>query len=435
MLLEIYKLSVAPTQNGMVLFFLISALGYRDHGRKYKHVAVVIAILLSTLILSFIPDNTSLRIPLTMLSFLTLFLFSVVMLKGKLWEKSVYCLGTLTVAIIITFACVRALSKMNDLRMDRYYADNTEIIMASASYIINILVFTVLVFGLWTLKRDRINLSSKGWFVFNIMSACALVVSVQLYNLMISTPLDHMGNSIPVILSTIFLIIVGLYWALSTNSKYYTQLIYAKDQEAITRGALEVMQQEEENAKFLRGLAHDHANLLSTIAELANQKDVDAILHYISDMNGSFNHGMRAITRSGNPVIDAVINVKRRKCQEANIAFKAHVYGDLSHFKINTASFNTMLYNLLDNAIEASERNIGEKNIDVDITYLDEKFRLTVKNKIDESVVEKNPLLRTLKKGKYHGIGNTQIRKSVHDLYGKIDCYEENSHFIVRVYL
>lgn len=435
MLLEIYKLSVAPTQNGMVLFFLISALGYRDNIRKYKHAAVVITILLSTLILSFIPDNTSLRIPLTLISFFTLFLFSVIMLKGKLWEKSVYCLGALTVAIGIISACVKALSKMNDLRMDRYYTDNTEIIMASASYIVNILVFTVLVFGLWALKRDRINLSSKGWFVFNIMSACALIVSVQLYNLMISTPLDHMGNSIPVILSTIFLIIVGLYWALSTNSKYYTQLIYAKDQEAIARGALEVMQQEEENAKFLQGLAHDHANLLSTIAELANQKDVNAILRYVSDMNGSFNHGMRAITKSGNPVIDAVINVKRRKCHELDIPFKARIYGDLSHFEINTAVFNTMFYNLLDNAIEASERNSGEKQISIDVTYLEKKFRLTVKNRVDESVLEKNPLMRTFKKGKYHGIGNTQIKKSVIKLGGEIDYYEDHGCFVARVYI
>lgn len=434
MLLEIYKFSVAPTQNGMVLFFLICALGYCEDRYKYRHIAVISTILLCVVTSSLIPTYPDYRMPLTILTFLVMFIFSLIMLNGKFWEKSIYFMSIMVTAALITFTCINALSSANGLNVNKYYQDNTDTIMASASFIVNTLVFMVIVLGLWVLKKENLNLSRRGWLIFNIMAACALIVSVQLYSILIRTPPEHIGNSVPIILSTLFLIVVGLYWALSTNSKYYNELMYAKDAESAMRGALAIARQEAENDEYLKGIMHDYKNQIMAIESLANKGDCISILGYIKGLLKSVSRGYREVIKTGNPIIDAVINVERIKCIEDNIDIEI-MPDDLTDFEVDIVTFNTLFYNIVDNSIEASNRNQGEKSIKLSIKYQDGEFTMTVKNKIDESVLAKNPLLDTIKKGKYHGIGNTQIKKAVDQLGGKIDRYEEDDYFIVKVHI
>lgn len=434
MLLEIYKFSVAPTQNGMVLFFLICALGYREDKYRYRHFAVILTMILCVFTLSFIPTYPEYRITFTMLTFLLMFIFSLIMLKGRFWEKSIYCLSITSTAILITFVCVDALSNANGMDVNKYYRDNTDAIMASVSFIVNTLVFTVIVLGLWVLKRENLNLSRRGWLVFNMMSACTLIVSVQLYNILIRTPPEHIGNSIPIILCTLFLIVVGLYWALSTNSKYYNELMHVKDQESIMQGALTIAHQESENDEYLKGIMHDYKNQIMAIEALANKGDCHSVLEYIRGLQRSVSRGYREVIKTGNPIIDAVINVERIKCINDGINIEI-TPDDLTNFEVDIVTFNTLFYNIVDNSIEASNRNQGEKSIKISIRYQENEFILTVKNKIDESVLDKNPFLNTIKKGKYHGIGNIQIKKAVQQIGGKMDYYEEDDYFIVKVYI
>ena len=60
---------------------------------------------------------------------------------------------------------------------------------------------------------------------------------------------------------------------------------------------------------------------------------------------------------------------------------------------------------------------------------------ITVKNSIDESVLDKNPELVSTKAEEGHGYGIKQMKNIVEKYDGMIDIYEKNQMFVVSVML
>ena len=88
---------------------------------------------------------------------------------------------------------------------------------------------------------------------------------------------------------------------------------------------------------------------------------------------------------------------------------------------------------MLDNAIEASV-NASEKYIYVSVCKKHGWDTITVKNKIDSSVLGVNPELASTKSEKEkHGIGVKQIKSIAEKYDGMTDIYEDDGMFCVSV--
>jgi len=92
---------------------------------------------------------------------------------------------------------------------------------------------------------------------------------------------------------------------------------------------------------------------------------------------------------------------------------------------------------MLENAVTAcnlSERK--DKQIYLKISSDEYKYIFNLKNTIDESVLAKNPHLRTTKKNKSsHGYGTKIICDIARKYHGKYDFYEEEGFFCCSVTL
>jgi sensor histidine kinase regulating citrate/malate metabolism len=134
------------------------------------------------------------------------------------------------------------------------------------------------------------------------------------------------------------------------------------------------------------------------------------------------------------PVVNAVINSKFSYAYEHNIKVDVTVLCKV--FRINELDMSILLANLLDNAIEACERNhipsIIQLTIEKEAAYL----RICVTNTIKNSILSKNTDMDTTKSDKkHHGYGMKSIREIVNKYEGSMELDETEGEFAVDILL
>lgn len=143
------------------------------------------------------------------------------------------------------------------------------------------------------------------------------------------------------------------------------------------------------------------------------------------------------VSRSGNLVIDSLINYKYSLAQKCGITMKCYVFIP-EHLPFEGADLCVILGNLLDNAIEA----VGflpkkQQYINVSVSETKEILSITVRNPYEGNIKENNcgqPL--TSKPDKQsHGIGLSSVRRTVDKYNGELLIDYSNNIFQATVLL
>lgn len=180
-----------------------------------------------------------------------------------------------------------------------------------------------------------------------------------------------------------------------------------------------------------RRLKHDMKNHIMVIAAHLNNGELDEAKDYLSVVLDSLNR-VYSYIQTGNSVLNYIINSKLEYAQQHDIQFKAEIE-NLPFAKMGSVDFSAVLSNVLDSAIEASIRAV-EKYIYVSILKKRGYDTITVKNKIDQSVLENNPELRSTKtESDTHGYGVKQIKTITEKYDGMVDIYEDNGMFCISI--
>lgn len=128
------------------------------------------------------------------------------------------------------------------------------------------------------------------------------------------------------------------------------------------------------------------------------------------------------------------MNDKLNLAREHGISVKAEIE-NVSFSKMESMDFSALLSNMLDNAIEACQ-NQTVKELQVKISAKRGYEIILVKNKIEASVLQQNPELRTTKEEKeLHGYGVTRIKTVIEKYKGLCDFYEEEGWFCVSAFI
>ena len=212
----------------------------------------------------------------------------------------------------------------------------------------------------------------------------------------------------------------------------------------------EIRRQEEEIRQLhqnTRKLKHDMRNHLMVMASYMNSGDYENARKYVSEILEKLN-AVRSYVETGNPLLNHILNDKLEICRQKGIDVKADI-GKCAFEKMKGIDFSAVFSNAVDNAIEASQK---ESRREIVISVYEKKGYdvISVKNRIAESVLEKNPELRSTKKndeggagldddtaadGEKHGFGVNQIKEIVESYGGLTDFYEEDGFFIVNMFI
>lgn len=188
----------------------------------------------------------------------------------------------------------------------------------------------------------------------------------------------------------------------------------------------------EKTFELWRQSIHDYKNNIIVLTQLAEEGKLDEIKKYLQKENKLIQQNMFYI-KTGNSVVDTIINTKKNVAKQLNIVFIANVNLP-SNIIISDMDISNILGNLIDNAIEAAKEE-NEPYIDVtvkqekDFLIINIKNKFTKMNEMDEIIDIKT----TKSDSGYHGIGLKSVRRTVKKYDGRMTLFVRNQEFNANI--
>lgn len=179
-------------------------------------------------------------------------------------------------------------------------------------------------------------------------------------------------------------------------------------------------------------LRHDMKNHILALSGLLESKEYEKLSDYLNSMRDSESLVV-GLDATGNQAIDALLYQKREMAESCQIAWECDVHLP-KPCCINEFDLCVLFGNILDNALEACNRQKGSKQrfIHVQAKTVKKCFLLEAKNSTDETEYPKNG--HTSKANpKEHGIGLLNIHDVVHKYHGTMDIEVGNGCFIISI--
>lgn len=359
--------------------------------------------------------------------FAVLFAFSKLALQGKWWHQLVLVLIGLGAIFVTNTALIIASSII-------LKEDYTDIILMRNPARIFLLFLSKLILTSFLLPISNFVRKKKLplQLTQSIAMIACLMITIIAGTLIEKMILDHM---VPILYANIIMICLAVIDLLLF---YLLILFSAHNQAAMDKIALQTRLNDEEKqlqetlrwGKSIRSLKHDLNNHLLSVRQYISQDDDQKALSYIDKIVGSL-PDIPNITDTNDHTLNTILDLKRMMCNQEGIALKCYLPDSMPDY--DDVALNTVLGNLMDNAIEA-ERNETEKEIRIAIEIEGDYLHITVQNRIHNPVLVDGKLPNTTKSDKRnHGLGMYSITETVTQNNGAINIYEKDGWFIVDV--
>lgn len=180
---------------------------------------------------------------------------------------------------------------------------------------------------------------------------------------------------------------------------------------------------------------HEYKNQLSAISALMKERKLEELENYLSKFDNEITNSRFSQFNTNHTLVNAILDTKYQEAKKKGISFIILKISDLSGLWIEDKDIVVILYNLLNNAIEACEKC---ENKLIKIKFVIEKGRLvlSVINTYLNPPIIVNGEYRTSKEDVYmHGIGIKNV-KNVVDKYGGSYVINDNQNlfqFIIMI--
>ena len=184
----------------------------------------------------------------------------------------------------------------------------------------------------------------------------------------------------------------------------------------------------EQAFQLWRKSVHDYKNHVIALRQLAADENMEGIKEYLNCENELIQKKMFYI-KTGNSVVDAIVNTKQRLSEEKGITFIVNA-AIPKKCCVREIDMSNILGNLIDNAMEASQ---GEEEPYIDLTIRQEKTFLVIKiiNQYSRDFSEN--LKTTKKKQEFHGIGIRSVKSIVTKYEGEFSIDKKGTEVVVKI--
>lgn len=174
--------------------------------------------------------------------------------------------------------------------------------------------------------------------------------------------------------------------------------------------------------------AHDLKNHLSILRRYIEEKQELAALDYIGAISAPLTVDNEIWT--GNEIVDFILNTKRKEMENKDI--DVTIESDIYKLNILDKDINSVLSNLLDNAIQAALQVDEKRWIRIIIKTVNEMLIIKVENNHNHKIVKRGREFITSKKDrKIHGLGIKIVRDIVKKYDGYMDVTYDDHNFLV----
>ncbi len=270
---------------------------------------------------------------------------------------------------------------------------------------------------------------SSIWFFCIITTLSYIVISI-LTQMIVTDSLVTLQTAVIFSLIFIILTIVCTIFAVTLNSKYQNEKremqIMALSNQMMEKNFTDL----QNSQNIINKQVHDFKNHLRTINGIV--EDESPAKEYINDLlKESYNSAKYC--RSGNTIIDSIINYKMSQAESESIRFSYNVIL-VDQINIAYSDICAILANQLDNAIEACLKIKDNKKryIKVDIHQKQNFTFFKVTNSCEKNPFDSNNELHTHKNknSEMHGFGVKNIESTSEKYNGILKSEYKNGEFV-----
>ncbi len=173
---------------------------------------------------------------------------------------------------------------------------------------------------------------------------------------------------------------------------------------------------------------HNYKHNIMHLTALAKNSDLEGIKNYLEKENDLLGKTL-FYYKTGNDTVDIILNLKQKYAESEGITFMINAEVP-ENCKISSADFSSMLGNLIDNAIEASEKETNPF-IEVKIKPVKEFIIICISNKYTGCDMS----LKTTKcnNKQLHGIGLHSVRQTVKKYNGEFKVEKNDDIFNAKL--
>lgn len=355
--------------------------------------------------------------------------------RGSIWKKlaaAFTSLGIISAAEVLALQLLKLINPFNF----------SEILDFSGTFRIGVVFVNMLLFigaiyfvVFWRIVVDKKKMTS--WILYLIIPTYQMILLFMYFsvcqNYAIETAFLGMGITVIAVLIDLLLVyfINGMEQKLEIEEKLsalYQQRQYELDYYKMTNQHIEEM----------RTVRHDFQNQLQTAYIMMEQGKSREKIEQLLGETGQWllQSGMKGYCT--NPVANAVLTVKAAKALEKQILLEADCTVPEDMGTMEEIDLCSLLGNLLDNALEASEKlkDIEKRRISIKAHCKGGYQIFRVENNYEGMPrIEKGELKTTKEIPQEHGYGLKMIERISRKYNGKVEIKMENQRFCVIVWL
>lgn len=417
----------------IVVRFLIKSFGWSPKVKSYIFSSGALCVLLF-LISQMNGEFKHSHLLVVLIDICVLFIFCRIFLNGN---QRIQLLGCLLVFLVIAVSNVLIMQVLAFLESVPVYRF---LVRQGHGFLVGVVLSKLMLWFILNaiqgiMKKRGLNLSKQYYFIVNGLIVFTIVIQLMLFYVMQLKVYSPVANKILIAVSVCFAML-SCYMGYSVfrigeqNTKLMNYELLQLEHQQKEQQILEI----ERADSRVKQLVHDYKNHCISMQELLIKGKYMELEEYLQNLTGRYLGQGQDFVHTNNDIIDAVLNTKIWYCKDKHIDIYSFITGDLSSLK--GLEVSVILFNLLDNAIEACLKNINERKIEVLLAKGEHYFELFVKNTITNSVLDKNKDLISDKKEKnMHGIGHISVETIVEEEDGIIEYYEENKLFCVHIFM
>ncbi|MBE5856841.1 MAG: GHKL domain-containing protein [Lachnospiraceae bacterium] len=307
-----------------------------------------------------------------------------------------------------------------------------------------LLVFSLQAFKAYNHLRFKKDIPVIYWIAILIVPLGSVIILHTIFLYTEST--EDNSYAISALLSTGVLMVINIL-TLSLYERILDRL-EIKKQQVVFNNQIELykrqIQEIEKSVKELHTLKHDSKNHLLCVKKYMESQEYDQAENYINNLLNieGFGNNLNQI-KSGNMVLDALLNYKNRIMADNGIAFEANLEVPQT-FSVEDADLCVVLGNCLDNAIEAVSKipyregvAVKEKRITLKIILRKNTLFINIQNPFWGNLIRDNQgnYITTKVDAENHGLGMESVKRAIQKYDGQMVIETINSRFDVHIML
>ncbi len=347
-----------------------------------------------------------------------IFLLGTVFYFGKWYKKIFLCGAFYTLLYCVDYFSFVMLSTVVDHR----YLENSVIQTILVLLCKTILFVVVLgIRNVWNRGRE-VQMKGPAWVLMISFPVLSMIIMLVMLFSFLGKKSTAGYLTVSFVIMVMNVIMFEWLQFVSERDRRWNQIRLLQER---NEERMQIYHEMSVNYEEQKRMLHDYCNQIGCVQGLLKKrqyKEAEAYAEKLSVLIPGYIQGVDV----NHPILNVVLNQKYRLARSRNISVLFYV-NDLSDLWLEEQDAVSLLANLLDNAIEACEKQEDERKIWIKLVMEKRQFVLSIRNTVSELVIIENNEIPTSKEdqGK-HGFGlrNVQMILDKYEGMGMMN-YEE----------